>query len=88
MANLNTVTFTGENEIDLEGLRTRLQKMSDLELLRFGYAAKSMCSPDAHCGNPQREVFVIQLEEARRNWNEETQKRDTRDDKAGRPHQC
>ena len=65
MANLSSVGFTGENEVDLEGLRTRLRKMSDQELLRFGKAAKSMCSPSAYFGQPPRQTFVVQLAEAR-----------------------
>ncbi len=66
MAGLNSVGFSNcDNEVDLEGLRTRLRKMNDAELLRFGQAAKSMCSPDAYFGQPPRQAFVIQLEEAR-----------------------
>ncbi len=42
--------------------------MSDAELLRFGHAAKSMCSPDAYFGQPPRQAFLIQLEEARKEW--------------------
>jgi hypothetical protein len=43
MADLSSVGFSSnENEIDLEGLRTRLRKMNDAEMLRFGQAAKSM----------------------------------------------
>jgi len=57
-----------ENEIDLEGLRTRLRKMSDQELLRFGQAAKSIRSPDAYFGQSPRQVFIVQLEEARAEW--------------------
>jgi hypothetical protein len=69
MANLSSVGFsTSENEIDLESLRTRIRKMSDVELLRFGRAAKSMSSPDAYFGQQPRKVFVIQLEEARKEW--------------------
>jgi hypothetical protein len=64
MAGLNSVGFSSsENEVDLESLRSRLREMSDAELLRFGRAAKSMCSPDAYFGPPQ--TFVIQLAEAR-----------------------
>jgi hypothetical protein len=37
--------------------------MSDRELLRFGRAAREVCKPLR--GKPPREVFVIQLEEAR-----------------------
>jgi hypothetical protein len=39
--------------------------MSDEELRKFGEAAKYMVSPRANMGKPPREVFVIQLEEAR-----------------------
>jgi hypothetical protein len=61
-----SVGFSGtENEVDLEGLRIRLRKMNNQELLRFGQAAKSMCSPNAYFGQPPRKVFLIQLEEAR-----------------------
>jgi hypothetical protein len=66
MAGLNSVGFSNsENEIDLEGLRTRLREMSDAELLRYGRAAKSMCSPDGYLGEAPRQTFVIQLAEAR-----------------------
>ncbi len=66
MAGLNSVCFSNcDNEVDLEGLRTRLRKMSGQELLRFGQAAKSMSSPSAYFGQPPRQTFIIQLEEAR-----------------------
>jgi hypothetical protein len=54
-----------EVEVDLEGLRDRLQKMSDQELRRFELAAKFMCAPGANLGKPARQTFVIQLAEAR-----------------------
>jgi hypothetical protein len=54
--------------VDLEQLRERLQKMTDAALLRFGQAAKFMCSPRANMGHPPRHAFVIQLEEARVEW--------------------
>jgi hypothetical protein len=66
VANLNSVGFSNrEDEVDLESLRARLRKMNDAELLRFGQAAKSMSSPDAYFGQPPRQTFVVQLEEAR-----------------------
>jgi hypothetical protein len=37
-------------ELDLEQLRQRLRKMNDAELLRFGQAAKYMCSPERPFG--------------------------------------
>jgi hypothetical protein len=59
MAGLNSVGFSNsDNEVDLEG-------MSDAEFLRYGQAAKSMCSPDAYFGQPPGQAFVIQFEEAR-----------------------
>jgi hypothetical protein len=60
------VIATGE--LDLEQLRQRLHKMNDAELLRFGQAAKYMCSPEANLGHPPLEPFVIQLREAREEW--------------------
>jgi len=55
-----------ETPIDQKQLRERLRKMSDSELRRFGRAALDVCKP--HRGVPTREVFVIQLEEARAEW--------------------
>jgi hypothetical protein len=73
MANLSSVGFSGgENEVDLEGLRARLRKMSDEELRRFGRASQYMCSPEANLGKPPRKPFVIQLEEARAEWKGRT----------------
>ena len=60
--------LAGERELDLEILRTRLQRMSDEELLRFGRSARYMCSPDANLGKEPRQVFVIQLKEAVQEW--------------------
>jgi hypothetical protein len=57
-----------ETPIDLEQLRERLRKMSDSELRRFGRAALDVCEP-------HREVFVIQLEEARAEWKRRKQKK-------------
>ena len=39
-----SVGFAGrEDKVDLGGVRTRLRKMSDQELLRFAQASKSTC---------------------------------------------
>ena len=59
-------SFTS-NEINVDELRARLQKMTSEELLRFGRAATYMCSPQANYHEP-RQVFVVQLEEARTKW--------------------
>ena len=60
--------LAGENGLDLEALRTRLRRMSDRELLRFGKSARYMCSPEANFGKKPRHVFVIQLREAQNEW--------------------
>jgi hypothetical protein len=57
-----------EPPLDLEALRLRLSKMSDAHLRKFGQDARYMCSPAASWGEPPREVFVIQLREAREEW--------------------
>jgi hypothetical protein len=54
--------------LDIENLRERLSKMTDGQLRRFGEAARYMCSPKANMGQPPRQNFVIQLEEARIIW--------------------
>ena len=60
--------LAGENELDLEALRARLRRMSDSELLHFGRAARYMCWPAANHGKEPRQVFVIQLREAEKEW--------------------
>jgi hypothetical protein len=53
---------------DVDGLRTRLRKMSDEELRKFGKAARYMVSPTANMGKPPLPAFVLQLKEARAEW--------------------
>jgi hypothetical protein len=69
-----SIGFSGDEHIDLESLRARLRKMSDSALLRFGRAARSMCDPKTNLGHPPRQVFVIQLNEARAEWKRRFQK--------------
>jgi hypothetical protein len=57
-----------EQPIDLEQLRQRLAKMSGTQLRKFGEAGRYLCSPEANLGKQPRGVFVIQLQEARREW--------------------
>ncbi len=52
----------------VDELRERLQKMSDVELRKFGQATQHMVSPKANPGQPPQEVFAIQLDEARKEW--------------------
>jgi hypothetical protein len=54
--------------LDVDGLRARLRKMSDEELREFGKAARYMVSPTANMGKPPLPTFVLQLEEARAEW--------------------
>jgi len=56
--------LASENELDLKALRERLRRMSDRALLRFGHAARYMCSPAANLGKEPRQVFAVQLREA------------------------
>ena len=60
--------LAGEHRLNPEALRARLRRMSDRELLRFGRAARYMCSPAASFGKEPRQVFVIQLREAEKEW--------------------
>jgi hypothetical protein len=52
----------------VDELRERLRNMSDAELRTFGQAAQHAVSPKANPGQPPPEVFVIQLDEARKEW--------------------
>jgi hypothetical protein len=54
-----------QDGIDLEGLRARLRKMTDAELIRFGKAGRFLCRPSKE---PPRECFLIALKEAREEW--------------------
>jgi hypothetical protein len=60
--------LSADSVIDLDQLRARLHRMDDAALLRFGRAAKYMCSPDANIGKDPRPEFVLQLREAREEW--------------------
>jgi hypothetical protein len=44
--------LAANSPVDLEQLRIRLRKMSGEELLRFGQAARYMCTPQANIGKP------------------------------------
>lgn len=52
-----------ESSDELEKLRTRLSRMSDEELVRFGRAARFLCR-DPRCPD----TFKFQLEEAKAEW--------------------
>ncbi len=67
---------TGASEFSLENLRKRLQRMSDQELIQFGKACRELLTPQANLGRPPREVFVIELEEARKEWRRRHPKND------------
>ncbi len=58
----------GAAELDVKSLRFQGRKMSDEELLRFGQAAKFMCSPKPNIGKPPLRESVIQFETARTEW--------------------
>ncbi len=58
----------GTDEFNLENIRKHLQRLSDEELIQFGKACRDMLTRQANLGRPPREVFVIQLQEARKEW--------------------
>jgi hypothetical protein len=61
MQSVDTTAF------NLNELRTRLQNMTEAELLQFGKAAR-VISREANRHEAPREVFVVQLKEARAEW--------------------
>ena len=70
--------------LNVDELRTRLRKMSDEELRKFGEAGKYMISPKANMGKPPLPDFVVQLEEARAEWRR--RQRRARPDESGCIH--
>jgi hypothetical protein len=67
----NTVgnTMNGvEHPHDVEAIRTRIQKMTDEELLRYGVVAQYLCSPERNDSQPPRDALLMQLREARAEW--------------------
>jgi hypothetical protein len=52
---------------DIDQIRERLRKMSDLELRKYGRAARDLSDPKKNFG-PPNPAFKIQLDEARAEW--------------------
>jgi hypothetical protein len=52
---------------DVERIRERLRKMSDLELRQYGRAARDLSNPKKSFG-PPNPSFQLQLDEARAEW--------------------
>jgi hypothetical protein len=52
---------------NVEQIRERLRKMSDLELRQHGRAARNMAGPKKNFGSPNPS-FQIHLDEARAEW--------------------
>jgi hypothetical protein len=52
---------------NIEEIRERLRKMSDLELRQYGRAAGDLADPKKNYG-PPNPSFKIQLDEARAEW--------------------
>jgi hypothetical protein len=68
-ANYNELVFNPD-AFHLDQCRARLQRMDDAALERFGKAAAYIASPATNLGHPPREPFLVQLREARVEWNE------------------
>ncbi len=52
---------------NVEQIRARIRKMSDLELRQYGRAARNMADPRKNFGSPNPS-FQIHLDEARVEW--------------------
>jgi hypothetical protein len=52
---------------NINQIRARLRKMSDLELRKVGRSARDMADPKKNFG-PPNPAFQIQLDEARAEW--------------------
>ena len=75
-----TIGFSSSDvKIDLDSLRARLRKKSEAELQRYIGAAECMSSPHANFGKPPRQTFVIQLQEARAEWDRRKAQQSTRE---------
>jgi len=61
---MDSQQFTNEESVDVEAIRSRLAKMSDEDLIKYGRAAANLCDPIAQRGEV-RETFRVQLAEAR-----------------------
>jgi hypothetical protein len=51
----------------VEQICERLRKMSDLELRKYGQAARDLADPKKNLGTPNP-AFAVQLREAREEW--------------------
>jgi hypothetical protein len=60
----------GFQEFDVEAVRTRIQKMTDEELIAFGKRMRELVYPITYGfnGKPTVSAFSIQLAEAREEW--------------------
>jgi len=78
LVGLTMYRFATNSPVDLDELRERFQRMTDDQLLAFGKAARYMCTPKANLGRLPREPFVIQLREARAEWQRRRDARSSR----------
>jgi hypothetical protein len=56
------------DESDIEGLRQRLRRMSNPELLLFGVTTKCLCSLETSPDQSPPGGVLVQLREAREEW--------------------
>ena len=69
-ASVNSVPDVNEDvRTYVDELRARLSDMNDSELLRYGTGAKYACSREGDQGETPLEAYVVQLQEARTEWN-------------------
>jgi hypothetical protein len=58
----------GDKYVDVEAIRAKLRKLSDVELIREGRAARQLVSPVGRNGKPPRKAFMVCLEECIAEW--------------------
>jgi hypothetical protein len=69
-ARINGLPELSENPSGYEDeLRARLGQMDDPELLRYGLIAKLSCTVESNDAAPPLETHVVQLREARLEWD-------------------
>ncbi len=71
-----------EAKFNIEEFKTRIQKMSNAQLLRFGRAALNMCGPNHSANGKAEAVHELQLVELRQECRRRLSKKDIKEIKA------
>ena len=57
-----------DSAVDVDGIRARLRKLLDPELIEYGKSCAFLCSRKQNFGKPPLEAWTVQLDEARAEW--------------------